>query len=302
MIVPGERKQFGPSRFDSLGAGDRYEIDSGMGGSCGIEFVGKTADGLYLFKSLHPDSPQDYVLKKEELHQKLYHVVAEGSHRGNIRFDGRSQGNPGALSYGYVIWQAGMLIKTTGCGIGPKVGTNNEAEYLGLIAALRKALDLGVTHASVEGDSQLVIRQMTGEYACNADNLIPLQAAAQSLAAQFLKCSFTWISRERNEQADELSLRAYLLGGEHGTGKMIERAREIVNNDEVRKTDDGCYAVRNYAVNIDAPDCNCLYFQRHGGKSVCKHIMAARMVEWRLPADNIRFVEPVGAIAEAEVV
>ncbi|MGH2414988.1 MAG: ribonuclease HI family protein [Microcystaceae cyanobacterium] len=80
--------------------------------------------------------------------------------------------------------------------------TNNRAEYGGLLLGLKKALEMGVTHLNVYGDSQLVINQVKGNYACRNRGLIPLWQEAQKLAKQFQSCDFQWIPREQNQKAD----------------------------------------------------------------------------------------------------
>jgi len=80
--------------------------------------------------------------------------------------------------------------------------TNNRAEYGGLLLGLKKALEIGITHLEVYGDSQLVIYQMTGTYACRNSGLIPLWQKARKLAGQFQRCNFNWIPREKNGGAD----------------------------------------------------------------------------------------------------
>lgn len=80
--------------------------------------------------------------------------------------------------------------------------TNNRAEYGGLLLGLKKALEMGITHLEVYGDSQLVIYQMTGTYACRNSGLIPLWQKARKLAKQFQRCNFNWIPREKNGKAD----------------------------------------------------------------------------------------------------
>jgi ribonuclease HI len=80
--------------------------------------------------------------------------------------------------------------------------TNNRAEYGGLLLGLKKALELGVTHLQVYGDSQLVINQVTGSYACRNAGLIPLWQEARQLTGRFQSCDFQWIPREQNQKAD----------------------------------------------------------------------------------------------------
>ena len=86
--------------------------------------------------------------------------------------------------------------------------TNNQAEYRGLILGLEKALEMGIKHLNVYGDSQLVINQVTGEYNCRNTGLIPLQRKAQELSNKFNACYFQWIPREKNSKADEAATKA----------------------------------------------------------------------------------------------
>lgn len=86
--------------------------------------------------------------------------------------------------------------------------TNNQAEYRGLILGLEKALDMGIKHLNVYGDSKLVINQVTGEYGCYNEGLIPLQQKAYELSQQFEVCQLQWIPREKNSKADEAATMA----------------------------------------------------------------------------------------------
>jgi ribonuclease HI len=92
--------------------------------------------------------------------------------------------------------------------------TSNVAEYAGAIAGLRALLDLeDLEAAEVRGDSQLVVRHLTGEWYCRAANLVPLHREALDLARRLEAggCAVTlrWIPREENAEADELSKQAY---------------------------------------------------------------------------------------------
>ncbi len=83
--------------------------------------------------------------------------------KAKLSTDGGSRGNPGPAAYGYVLEaEDGTVLDTCGETIG--VATNNVAEYRGLIEGLRKAVDLGVDELEVVSDSELIVRQMTGEY------------------------------------------------------------------------------------------------------------------------------------------
>ncbi len=82
------------------------------------------------------------------------------------------------------------------------IGTNNEAEYMGLIAGLEEALQRGATRVHVRGDSQLVLRQLEGEYAVRAANLRPFYDEARALLKRFEDVRLTWVRREANGEAD----------------------------------------------------------------------------------------------------
>jgi len=82
--------------------------------------------------------------------------------------------------------------------------TNNVAEYRGLIAGLEAAASQGVKSLEVSMDSELVVRQMTGEYRVKNEGLKPLHAAARQAAAKIQQLRFTAVRREDNVRADQL--------------------------------------------------------------------------------------------------
>eukprot|EP00878_Enallax_costatus_P029410 GHUV01031889.1.p1 GENE.GHUV01031889.1~~GHUV01031889.1.p1 ORF type:complete len:248 (+),score=60.67 GHUV01031889.1:79-822(+) len=103
-----------------------------------------------------------------------------------VYFDGGSRGNPGRAGYGYVIYDSTTHQQLRiGCR-GLKYGsTNNQAEYTGMIEGMRYAIDkLGARRLIVRGDSELVVRQMTGRYRANSERLRPLFESAQQLAGR----------------------------------------------------------------------------------------------------------------------
>lgn len=128
-------------------------------------------------------------------------------------FDGACEPrNPGGwATYGYVIRQNGqVLTQGKGC-VGHGCGmTNNVAEYAGLIAGLQQVLDLNQAGPiEVRGDSQLVINQVSGRWACRAANLQPFRQQALDLARQIGDVAWRWVPREQNTEADALSKQAY---------------------------------------------------------------------------------------------
>ena len=118
--------------------------------------------------------------------------------------DGGSRGNPGPAGYGVRIERDdGTLCGELYASVG--VATNNVAEYCGLIAALRYLVDHGFRQAVVRSDSQLLIRQMRGEYRVKHPGLRPLHGQAQELLAQLGQVRFEHVSRALNTEADRLA-------------------------------------------------------------------------------------------------
>jgi ribonuclease H / adenosylcobalamin/alpha-ribazole phosphatase len=96
----------------------------------------------------------------------------------------------------------GTVLDARGETIG--VATNNVAEYRGLVAGLEKAVEHGVDELEVVSDSELLVRQMTGEYKVKNDALKLLNDDAQSLASRIARVTYTSVRREHNELADRL--------------------------------------------------------------------------------------------------
>jgi ribonuclease HI len=121
-----------------------------------------------------------------------------------MQFDGCSKKNPGLSGAGAVIYKYDKEIWSGKLFISENA-TNNYAEYAGLILGLQKAIDLNIKNLHVEGDSLLVINQMTGKYKCNSQNLIEQCNKAKELATKFDNINFVHIFRNKNARADELS-------------------------------------------------------------------------------------------------
>jgi ribonuclease HI len=123
--------------------------------------------------------------------------------KAKLSTDGGSRGNPGPAAYGYVLESDdGHVLAAHGETIG--VATNNVAEYRGLIAGLERALDAGVTELEVVSDSELLVKQMRGEYKVKKETLRELVAEAHDLADRLEKVTYTAVRREHNELADRL--------------------------------------------------------------------------------------------------
>jgi len=121
-----------------------------------------------------------------------------------IQFDGGSRGNPGPAGIGVVLRaQDGTPVLTLGRFIGR--ATNNVAEYRALITGLEKAIELGAKKVLIRGDSELIIRQMLGQYRVKNADLKELYDEAQALYRQFAEAKIEHNYREKNELADRLA-------------------------------------------------------------------------------------------------
>jgi ribonuclease HI len=117
--------------------------------------------------------------------------------------DGGSRGNPGPAAAAYVLeTEDGHVLAAHGEVIG--VATNNVAEYRALVAGLAKALELGVDELDVVSDSELVVKQMNGEYKVKNAALVDLSLEAAKIARQLGKVGYRAVGRTQNELADSL--------------------------------------------------------------------------------------------------
>ena len=127
----------------------------------------------------------------------------------NVYTDGGSRGNPGISGYGLVVYdQDNSIVFKESKFLGIK--TNNEAEYMGLIGALtwisQNKDDFGITEVNLFSDSQLLVRQVIGQYKVKAVHLKPLHQSVLQLISQInLPYHFRDVRRESNELADELA-------------------------------------------------------------------------------------------------
>ena len=123
--------------------------------------------------------------------------------KARLSTDGGARGNPGPAAYGYVLEaEDGTVLDARGEAIG--VATNNVAEYSALLAGLEKAEELGVTELEVVSDSELLVKQMTGEYRVKNETLAELNEDAERLARRVGRVRYTAVRREHNELADRL--------------------------------------------------------------------------------------------------
>ena len=129
-------------------------------------------------------------------------TAATAAYRGNI--DGGSRGNPGPASYGVVIRDPrGQVVAKLKKYIGRS--TNNVAEYYGLIAALDYAQQHSIRALRIESDSELLVRQMRGQYKVKSPELRPLYERARKMVQTFDTFKIDHVYREQNAEADALA-------------------------------------------------------------------------------------------------
>ena len=123
--------------------------------------------------------------------------------KARLSTDGGARGNPGPAAAAYVLEaEDGTMLAAHGEAIG--VATNNVAEYRALVAGLRKAVELRIDELEVVSDSELLVRQMRGEYKVKNAALVELSLEATRLARQLASVRYTAVRREHNELADRL--------------------------------------------------------------------------------------------------
>ena len=113
--------------------------------------------------------------------------------RLTVYSDGGSRGNPGHSAYAIVVTQDGRILHEHSEYLG--INTNNYAEYRGLIAGIVKAIGLGADEVEFVMDSELVIKQMNGEYKVKSPNIMELHRDAKALSSQIPKVRFTHVRR-----------------------------------------------------------------------------------------------------------
>jgi ribonuclease HI len=121
-----------------------------------------------------------------------------------MNFDGCSKGNPGLAGAGAVLYYDDEEILCESLFVGEKT-TNNHSEYSGLILGLQMAIELNIKNLLVQGDSLLVINQMTNTYKCYSPNLIDLYNKAKELEMKFDSILYQHVLRKFNKRADVLS-------------------------------------------------------------------------------------------------
>lgn len=123
--------------------------------------------------------------------------------RYTLFFDGCSKGNPGRAGAGFILYCGENVVAKKALFVGVRE-TNNVAEYMGMIHGMREASKF-TKKLVVKGDSQLIIRQMTGKYGVKHPRMIELYEEAKSLEKDFERVEYEHILRGLNKEADLLS-------------------------------------------------------------------------------------------------
>ena len=121
-----------------------------------------------------------------------------------ILTDGAAEPNPGPAAIGAAIKdEQGRILSVISQSIGK--ATNNQAEYRAIITALETALKLNVSHVQIRSDSQLIVRQINGQYRVKEASLKPLHQRVKQLQSQFKGFTISYIPGERNTEAHNLA-------------------------------------------------------------------------------------------------
>jgi ribonuclease HI len=120
-----------------------------------------------------------------------------------VYIDGAARGNPGPAGIGIVIKDGPKVIEEIGAYIGS--ATNNVAEYLALVRGLEEVIIRGFKSASFFSDSELLVKQLNGEYKVKHENLVPLHYHILTLIDRMKDFSIKHVTRDKNEHADKMA-------------------------------------------------------------------------------------------------
>ncbi len=130
-------------------------------------------------------------------------LLRDGGGRAHVYFDGAARGNPGPAAIGWLIVTGDGVVAEGSERIGRT--TNNRAEYEALIAALEAAREYGYEEVHARGDSELIVKQVRGEYETRNPELREKRVTVHELLSSFEEWTLEHVPREVNERADELA-------------------------------------------------------------------------------------------------
>ena len=170
------------------------------------------------------------------------------SDTANMYIDGAARGNPGPAAYAVVLTRSGQPVIEEADTIGS--ATNNVAEYTALVEGLELAAELGVKKLDVFSDSELLVKQMNGEYRVKNPDLLELYQEAKRLATGFEKITLRHVRREQNARADAIGNEA-LDGQPRKRGEPF-RPSPLSGEGKARKPAAPAAAVTDAAIRDDA--------------------------------------------------
>ncbi len=135
--------------------------------------------------------------------ERMEKILTDAGGKVTVTFDGASRGNPGRSAAAYVLHDSDGIVKRDAEVIGE--ATNNEAEYVALLRGLVDARDMGFDSVEAVGDSELVVRQVDGDWRCRAKNLKPLYDEICEIIGDFDEFEIRHVPREENAVADEMA-------------------------------------------------------------------------------------------------
>jgi ribonuclease HI len=174
-----ERLERADASFEDQGDGWRARLGGGV--------VDSDGDGVVLLGNV----------------DRLEKVLTDAEGEITVAFDGASRGNPGRSAAAYILYDDDGLVKRDAEVIGE--ATNNEAEYVALLRGVAEARDMGFDEVEAVGDSELVVRQIDGDWKCRAKNLQPLYEEIEEIIEEFDSFEIRHVPREENAGADELA-------------------------------------------------------------------------------------------------
>jgi ribonuclease HI len=156
---------------------------------------------------------------------------AIAAYQANV--DGGSRGNPGPAAYGVVVRDPrGEIVARLKKYIGNN--TNNVAEYFGLIAALDYAQNHGIRALRIESDSELMVKQMGGQYKVKSEELKPLFERAKKMSQTFESFRISHVYREQNKEADALVNQALDETSGSGTASAAKLGKPVAKDSTMR--------------------------------------------------------------------
>lgn len=143
------------------------------------------------------------VVIQGETPEDIEALLRDDGGRAHVYFDGASRGNPGPSAIGWVVVTSDGIVTEGNRTIG--TATNNQAEYEALIRALEVTSEYGFDTVELRGDSELIVKQVRGEYDANDPELREYRVTVRELLSTFDDWSLTHVPREINERADTLA-------------------------------------------------------------------------------------------------